>query len=313
MSRTSSVAALALAALALAGCGPSVVQLSLTDANNYSLGGTVTLPNYQTVSGADVTFDWAALRDDLQCHDVDPAADIDTAALVRFGRLSHADIEVGLANNTLQQADSDGYVEVYTEGGTTTSLESMSFFGTPIDVPSEYYDGGGSYMFVLTTGTTPGVGARMLAFLEPSTESTTTEVAIEDGCGMLDLTIDLQSLQPLVAEDAKSWEVDWSGLTTDGQGNDFQAAGVDEMNIAFYEGMSSATLESQFLDLEELATKMWTLPLNGGTTAKLELAYAGTEPFAGFEGEGLWVLALRCTRCYNPAPLFFSVFDTSGV
>ena len=297
----------------LAGCGDQVVSISLTDANNYPLGGTIDVPSVVTRSAADVSFDWSALRDDLQCHDVDPSVDIDTAALVRFGHLTQDEVEYGLAQNSLQQADSDGYVEVYTEDATTTSLGAMSFFGTPIDVAAEYYEGGGTYMFVLTTGVTPGVGARMLHFLEPKAESTVDAVTINDGCGMLDLTIDLTTLDPVVAEKAASWELDWSAVTMDGQGNPFQSAGVDQLAIGYYQGMEASELEANFLDIETLATKMWTLPLAGGTSAKLELAYADGEAFSGFTNDGLWVLALRCTRCYNPAPLFFTKFDVSGV
>jgi hypothetical protein len=50
----------------------------------------------------------------------------------------------------------------------------------------------------LTTGTTPGVGAKMLQFLEPDEASENTTVAIGDGCDVVTVDADLSTATPLV-------------------------------------------------------------------------------------------------------------------
>lgn len=297
----------------LVACGDKVTTIELTDANNYTLGGSVDLPSYPTVSGANVSFDWATLVQDIQCHDVDPSVDIDNAALVRFS-LTEAEVEEGLARNSLKQSDNTGYLEVHTEGATSAELVDMTLFGTPVDITQEYAEGLGTYMLILTTGTDPGVGARTLAFLAPSASSDVTSVTLGDACGMLDLQVDFSGLTAVSVPEGEGegWEVDWSALTTDGQGNAFPATGVDRLDIGYYESLTIDDIEANFLDVEQLATKMYSLALTGGTTASLDGAKAGTEAFTGFSGEGLWLLALRCSRCYNPAPLFFTVLDPTG-
>lgn len=299
-----------LALLSLFACnGEDVVEIQLLDANNYTLGGTVDVPSVTTASGVDITVDWSAADDDIQCHDLDPSVDIDAAGLVRFSHLSQADVEAGLVNNSLQQQDADGYVEVYPEGATSTTLSAMSFFGTPIDVPKEYIEGGGTYMLLLTTGQTPGVGARILSFLDPQTSSDVTQADIGPGCGALDLDVDLESLTKVQIANGDSWAMSWSDLTRDGLGNTFDAAGIDELNIGYFADLTPADLEGEFLDVEYVADKLYVLSLLGGTTANLELASWNGEKFGGFTQDGTWVIALRCKRCYNPAPVFFTIVE----
>mgnify|MGYP005741916403 CR=1 FL=1 len=31
--------------------------------------------------------------------------------------------------------------------------------------------------------------------------------------------------------------------------------------------------------------------------------------FTGFSGDGIWILALTCSTCANPAPLFLTVLE----
>ena len=51
------------------------------------------------------------------------------------------------------------------------------------------------------------------------------------------------------------------------------------------------------------------MDLPGGTTASLGDATNGGAAFDGFSGNGVWLLALRCTTCANPAPLFLTVLE----
>lgn len=290
-----------------ASCEPGPYKL--TDANNFAYTGTLDAPSYPTAPATDITICWDQLTDDIQCHDVDPAADIDNIGLVRFPNLSEEDVEAGLSTDNLQQADISGYVEVANDGGTCANIASMSFFGTPIDVPSEYTADGGTYLLLLTSGTVPGVGARMIAFLDPTEGETATTVDVGSGCGSLDFTVDLDALTPMSVCNSGDVEFDWTGVTVDGQGNPINYMDIDQLMLGYYEGVTLADLESQFLDLELIATRKYTLALEGGTSANLADATDGTSNFSGFEGDGLWILALRCTQCSNPAPPFLTVLE----
>jgi hypothetical protein len=281
-------------------------DIILTDANNFSYAGAIDVPSIVTVSAQNVEVCWDAVDTDLQCHEMDPLTDIENVGLVRFPNLTQADVEDGLAHNNLLQADISGYVEYRPDGKTAcANLEDFSFFGTAIDVAAEFTEGGGTYMLLLTQGTLPGVGARMLTFLEPQASSTASSVDVEPGCGMLDFEADIHSATPIPALKDGPWMVDWSGLTVDGQGSEIELGNVDSLMLAFYEGSTASDLEGHFLDLELLATTIYTQDLEGSNTFDLSTL----EGFTGFSGDGTWLFALRCSRCYNPAPVFLGALD----
>jgi hypothetical protein len=79
--------------------------------------------------------------------------------------------------------------------------------------------------------------------------------------------------------------------------------------------MTAADIQAKFFDLELMATSLWDLELAGGFTADLSQAKDRKTgaPFAGFgQGAGIWLLALICSTCSNPAPVILTVLDPSG-
>ena len=315
--RTLVVAALT-ATLAAAGC-PSgdddtddlAGPVPLTDEHQYQFDGGIDAPTLETASATDLQICWDQLDEDIQCHAMDPDTDVDNVGLIRFRHMDEPEIEAAMTADDLQQADIDGYVEWRNEADVScTNLSDFSFFGTDIDVEQEYTHDGGTYMVVFTTGTVPGVGARMITFLAPSASSKQTQVEIPAGCGVLDFEVDLRSLTPRTLLADGPWELHWDGLTRDGQGNAIVPENVDGVMIGYYEGLSLSELESQFLDLELITTRIYTLDHGGGTQANLADAVDGEgAAFPGFDGDGMWVLALRCSTCYNPAPIFLTVIE----
>ncbi len=282
---------------------------ALADANNYTFTGSLDAPTLVTASGTDVTVCWDEVAEDVRCQPLDPLADIDNVGLIRFSNLEEPEVEAALATDTLQQADVSGYVERRTDGASMCAqLSEFSFLGTPIDVPAEYTAGAGTFLLLLAEGTTPGVGARMLAFLEPTLGDTTTEVSVPSGCGVVDVAADLSSLTPVPLADAP-WSVDWSALTRDGQGNPVAAGDIDSLMLGFYAGATPEDLAARLFDLEADADALYTLPLTGATTADLADATGSSGPFPGLSGDGTWLLALRCGSCYNPAPIFLTVLE----
>ncbi len=292
--------------LSLIACAGQTLELQ--DGQNYAYTGEMTVPTVPTASGVDIELCWDQLSSDLACHDLDAAEDIDLLALIRFPHLSEEEVELGISNDDLTQSQLDGYVALETSGETCASLAAFDFFGTPIDVPAQYNSEGGTYLLMLSTGTTPGQGARMLTFLDPTTDSDVTRVDVGDGCGLLDFSADLGSLNQVPVEPEGPWTVDWSAVTTNGAGNDFEPGHVDQVTVGFYEGLTTADLEARFLDLELIATKQWTLQLTEVRSfVELGDATSDGQPLSSLDGEGAWILALRCSTCSNPAPLFLTV------
>jgi hypothetical protein len=288
---------------------PCPETIALTDAQNYAFQGTLDLPSLVTASASDVEICWDGVSADIQCHDLDPAEDVDNVGLVRFSSLTQDEVERGLSQDDLDQAAMSGYVESNNDSAATcTDLASFSFFGTAIDVPAEYTEDGGTYLLLLTTGTVSGMGARVLAFLQPDATSDVTTADVPDGCGALDFSADTTSLEPARTCAAGGSAVDWSAVATDGNGRAFDSSVIDGLMLGFYEGWSAQDVEDHVLDLEIDATRIWRLDLTGGTSADLALATdADGAAFDGFTGDGAWVLALTCSRCYNPAPPFLTL------
>lgn len=128
-----------------------------------------------------------------------------------------------------------------------------------------------------------------------------------DNSTVLSVDVDLTSLQrPLVTTNTASLSLDWSQLTTNGFGRPWVSGDIDQVLLGRYDNYMVADLEDDFLDIEIDADQLWTLDLDGGSVADLsELA-----DFSGCDDQATWLLALRCTTCTNPAPPFYTVFES---
>ncbi|RME22293.1 MAG: hypothetical protein D6798_16160 [Deltaproteobacteria bacterium] len=290
--------------------GAAVGTVTLGDANNYRFHGILDGPSVQLAEYRDVTLSWAGLTHDLLCHDLDPVADIDNVAFMIFPELTEAEVEQGLADDSLSQVDLGAYLSFEPGDATEVSLSDLTFFGTDADIEEEFYEGHGAWLLTLTTGTTIGVGVRSIAFLTPTAGETATRGEIQGGCGILDATVDLRSLQPAPIAAQGPWSIDWSAVTTNMGGNPFEPLSVSEVMVGRYDE-DLATLEERFLDLELLTDDLWLGPHPSGTATDLSTLARASDgaPFPGFSPDGTWLFALRCGTCSNPAPLFLTVLQ----
>jgi hypothetical protein len=307
----------------LSACGGSAGSstdgtIVLGDANNYSTMAKLKIPFTETAAATDLDICWNGIVDDLQCHTVAAQADIDDVALIRISRLSEAEVADKLAAGTLSQSSVDGYLDFYTDHGSTCAkLSQLSFSGTAIDVTSKYVESATTtYLLLFTKGTRPGVGARTMMFLRPSSGSINTHVDAPTGCGLLAFSADLTSLTPASVPAGGPWLLDWHALTRDGQGNPPPFQSIDGLTLGFYAGMSATDIQTRIFDLETLATNLWDIQLLGGKTADLA---QGTDratgaAFTGFAGfpAGTWMIALTCSRCSTPAPVLLTILDPTG-
>ena len=287
--------------------GPPPTELALTDANNYAYTGALDVPSVRTAEAVDLHFDWSALTTDMLCHDLDPVADVDNLSMLYFPNLTEAEIEAGMQANALIQVDLGAYVSRAVGDETAANLSEFTFFGTDVDAEQQYVDSPGSYLLLVTSGTTIGVGTRTLTFLDPDPAASLTDVNLVDHCDIVDFDADLGSLDPVRVRAGGPWQLDWSALTRDGQGNAIDLGTIDHLMLGRYEGVSVDQLQANFLDFEQLASQTWSLEIGSGSTADLStLVTVDGAPFADLSAEGLWFLALRCSLCANPAPVFLT-------
>jgi hypothetical protein len=290
----------------------------LANKNNYRSTASLTLPTVETASGVDLDICWTSIATDMQCHPVSPQADIDNVAFLRLLHLTAAEAEAKLVSGGISQSHIDGYVEFPTDNGTTcTKLSQFSFLGTKVDVLAEYQQSTDeTYLLLFTHGVQRGVGARVMMFLRPLATSTNTKVDASSACGTLKFTADLITPEKVQVPAAGPWIVDWHSVTLDGQGNEITYySTLDKLLLGYYQGMTAADIQAKFFDLELMATSLWDLELAGGFTADLSQAKDRKTgaPFAGFgQGAGIWLLALICSTCSNPAPVILTVLDPSG-
>ena len=284
--------------------------VALADANNYTIASTLDIRHYELADLSDPLFSWGDLTHDLQGHPLDPTTEIDVFAAAVFRYLSEEEVIQGLSTNTLDQGELAIYVLFETGGATEAHLSEMTMFGgTDIDVEQYYEASYGTWLFTLNTGTTPAQGTRMAAFFEPTAGCTTEEMSFENDSTSVDVDADLTSLTTVQVPLGATFTLDWGDLTTDGSGNDIQLGNIDQLMIARYDGTTPAELQDQILDLEIIASEIWTFDLPGGSDADLAALTADSGTFDGVSADGTWVLALRCSTCANPTPPFLSVLQ----
>jgi hypothetical protein len=290
----------------------------LRDEHNYASTSSLSIPTIETAPEADLEICWPNALTDIRCHDVAPEVDIDTVALLRFLHLSEADVEVELTSGELAQSEVDGYLEYLTDHESTCArLSAMTFFGTPIEIEEEYVESDDrTYLMLFAAGTTPGVGAKTMVFVKPTSSSTNTRVDAVAGCGFLDFSAELTSVEKLPIPQDGPWVIDWRDVTRDSLGNEIVFESIDSVVVGFFEGMTLAEIEAQILDLELIATSMWEVELEGGRTADLADARGrdGEGSFPGFaqDEEGVWLLALMCSTCQNPSPIVLTAIELTA-
>jgi hypothetical protein len=273
----------------------------LLDAHNYASTSSLAIPTVETAPAADLEICWPEAVADIRCHDVEPQDDIDTVALLRFLHLSEEQVEVELTSGEIAQSEVDGYLEYLTDHESTCApLSAMTFFGTPVEIEEEYVESDDhTYLLLFAAGTTPGVGARTMVFVRPTSNSTNTRVNAPSGCGFLDFSADLASAEPVPIPKDGPWVVDWRDVTRDSQGLEIVYQNIDSVQVGFFAGMTVAELEEEILDLELIATGLWQVELEGGRTADLA-------------EEGVWLLALMCSTCQNPSPIVLAVLEPTA-
>jgi len=292
--------------------------ITLTDANNFTtIESKLHISSVSVAAETDLTIKWDKIAKDIQCHDVDAAADIDQVNFLRFANQTKESVSELLDNGS---PGSDDLVApapfIYEPNGTKTTMKLSDFVanGTQLD-PEEHFkqDDTTVYMLLFQKGTSTGQGARSMLFVDPGSGSEdTVEAPSNEDCSLLSYSASLSDLEPLSMPKAGPWRVDWTGVKTNGQGTKLQRAKIDRLMIGFYKDLTVADLEEQFLDLEMIPTDAYELKLDAVSHASLGSAKntKSGDAFAGFgTEEGTWIMGLFCDACSSPAPFVVTILQ----
>jgi len=316
-----------LTAPLLVACGSStpaeMADVVLMDANNYTSTTTLALQTIPTKSGADLMVCWDGLMKDLLCHDINATnGGIDNVAFLQIPGFDHTQVATKLAVGQLDE----NLVKVYRDYHTSktpdskcVTLSQMILGTSTLDPATDYVEPAAgktvTYMLLFASGTTPGVGSKAMAFLDPMAASAVTTVAAPDACAgnVLDFNATLGTPISISATDKTKWLVDWSKLTKDSFGNPVVFNKIDNVLLGFYQGKTAADLMTSFTDIEQIATTLYEVPVAKGVR-NVDLAKAtvkgGTDVFPGFtQTDGVWAMAVTCSQCQVPAPVALTILQ----
>jgi hypothetical protein len=290
-------------------------DIVIADVNNYKLTNTLTIPRVQTANQADLQICWDGLTKDLLCHAVNPVDDIGSVTFLQIKDLSEADVQKDLSTGKTfsTSVNHSGLYTVTSNGSTCASLSSFLEGKNPL-VPTQDYVAGSNfvYMLLFAAGTNLGVNSKSMMFIEPT--GTDTKVSAPSGCGIGVFKADLTTIAWVHAPKNGRHVADWSQVTSDGLGNKYLYSSIDTLQLGFYQGETTATLQDKFVDLDRIATRFYEMSLSGAASADLNGATSKTDgPFKGFDStDGVWALALRCSGCSAPAPLIVAILEPTS-
>jgi len=294
-------------------------NLVANEANDYSFTSTLTFPPIKVAPKSDLTLDWSAVNKDFLGHSLDTKKDL-TTILVMMWKLTLDDLQTKLNADALKQKDLVTLPLQYSTDGSGTSAKMLTFTnsGAPTEAtilsyldPSEYSPASYTYTLMAATGSELGKGTRMIQSFQVDPNSTNTKVALTTDSTKLTYSANLHSLTPTgVPAGQKSLTLEYGNLSKNALGNEWVASSITKVLIGHYEE-TPTELESKFLDLELIATKLYLGNITDGTKAILSnLKTESGESFPGIDDTGTWLVALQCGDCKNPAPWYLSILKT---
>jgi hypothetical protein len=301
--------------------------VAATSARNFSFWSTVTLPTLtQVAPGVELSFDWSQVTTDFLGKAVDPAADV-ILVTVALWQMTPAAFATAINDDTLGSPAVAAFLQ--TQGQlTSTNLFTLSSPAGPIpeDQMLSFFDigvyppGGNFYTLMLGSDLTPGVNTRMIGGFELNSETTNTQVVLDDGSTQLEYGVDFSASQPTpVPAGVADVIVDWSGMETlsltetdptklNAAGRPFLKRSIKQVKVARYT-QSEAELQQKetILRIDDLADDMYTGEVVSGSTFALSnLTDASGAPFNGIDSTHTWILALIDTDSKNPAPWYLT-------
>jgi hypothetical protein len=310
-------------ALTSAACSDPTAAVVITDPTNYSLTDDFTMQVATLKDNSDLLFDWSRVTVDFFGKAVDPANDIDTV-LISLWNLTPAGIEEALKVDNLPLAQNNGVITTFPDGTyTAQDLLNFNLLGQPLPVdqlwgyfntatpnyqyPQDQY----TFLAMAQSGTDVGKNPRMISLFHIDPAATQTELDFTNSSTKLDYTVDLIKAAPLrVPKSTPALTIDWSQMHTNAIGNEYIYSQITQAAVAHYTTKTLPELQKDFLNLEAIADGWWSGPVVAGSSIDLSgLADKGGAAFPGIDANGVWMAALFCTNCNNPAPWSITILQ----
>jgi hypothetical protein len=309
-----------------AACMDPTANVVITDPTNYSLTDSFDIKTFTLKDNTNLVFDWSALNKDFFGHTVNLPTDINLI-LVALWHMTPAQIEDALKADDIPLSSNAGVITALTSGKTSVNLSDFTLLGQsiPTDLIPMYFDTSTpnyqypqdqfTFMMMASTGTTPGKGPRGIALFHIDPGASATTLAMTPDSTKLSYSVNLTKGAPvLVPASTPKLTVDWSQMMHNMIGNKYDFSQITRAAVAHFKNQTLEDLQSKFLDLETLADDWWQSTAIAGssvdlsTLAKTSGSSSG-ETFPGIDASGIWMTALFCDNCNNPAPWSITIMQ----
>ncbi len=306
-----------------AACSDPTASVVITDPTNYSLSDSFTMQVATLKDNTDLIFDWSGVTVDFFGKPVNPLTDIDTV-LIALWNLTPQGIEDALKVDNLPLASNKGVITTFPDG-TYANINLLSFneLGNPLPTdelwsrfntadpnfmyPQDQY----TFLAMAQTGTDIGKNPRMISLFHVDPSASQTTLNFTNDSTKLSYSVDLLKAHPMeVPASVPALTVDWSQMSTNSLGNVYTYSEITLAAVAHYKTETLPQLQQDFLNLESIADGWWSGPVVAGASVDLSgLTDAGGAAFPGIDSTGVWMAALFCGNCNNPAPWSITILQ----
>jgi hypothetical protein len=309
--------------IASAACMDPTAAAVITDETNYSLTDSFSISHVVLQNHDDLVFDWSQLTVDFFGKTVNPTSDINTVS-ISLWNLTPSQIEEALKVDNLPLTSNSGVITTFPDGSyTQMNLLGFNELGNPLptdevwsrfDVTTanyQYPQDQYTFLVMAQSGADVGKKPHSIALFNLDTSSTTTQLNLTNDSTKLSYSVDLEKAHPmLVPSGVPAVTIDWSQMTTNCLGNDYDGSQITLAAVAHYAKKSLPDLQNQFLNLEDIADGWWSGEPPAGRTIDLStLTDKNGAAFPGIDGNGVWMAALFCGNCNNPAPWSIAILQ----
>lgn len=309
--------------IASAACTDPTASVVITDPTNYKLSDSFALQHLVLQDDDDLVFDWSKLTVDFFGQPVNPATDINTVS-ISLWHLTPADIEEALKVDDLPLGSNSGVITTFPDGSYThMDLLGFNELGNPLPTDElwsrfdtatpnyQYPQDEYTFLVMAQSGTDVGKKPHAIALFNIDPSSTTTELDLTNDSTKLSYSVDLEHAQPMLVPAAvPQLTIDWSQMTTNCLGNVYDGGQITDVAVAHFANKTLPELQDDFLDLQSLADGWWTGTVSAGRTIDLSTLTDGSgAAFPGIDSSGVWMAALFCGACNNPAPWSITILE----
>jgi hypothetical protein len=288
------------------GCGGGgAADLVFEDENNYAFSSDFETTQLEEIEAqADAVVDWSAMTTDIRGRPLDPST-VEQISLLNI-KFPPEEVFRMIAENEIGQEDAqDIYLFVNSDDATTANLSDFEITDIPMELSLLIEDTQQTWLMSLMNVPDGRNDILATAVITPKAGSTDHEITFTDGISELtNLVVDISGAVPLTTSEGKApYSMDWSGVTVDTFGHEFDSLLADELIIGHYSG-DVASVEGNFLQLDTIADELYRLDVFGVTGESLmEAEDASGNKFEGFTADGTWLVGIICSGCATPVPL----------